>query len=259
MHESPDFSARQALFGGFNSWQTKEARSMKRLGASLAPKPIRKLESRQKQNGQASEMERSSFLRNEKIQEDEVPFHHHWKVGVHGHKGAYYVKLPGGKVERISGEKEELRLAIVECRNLPQMDMGADTTAEDRAKGIGISCDAFCTVTLGDQKRKTAVVHDTLNPEFGESFVFILTDHTDERAEITRRLSDMTLLRFEVQDWDDGGDSDFVGMCELTMEDLYTRDQQGRFQYIDTWIDLCNEDGSPAKIRLVRHLFSKFA
>jgi hypothetical protein len=37
------------------------------------------------------------------------------------------------------------------------------------------------------------------------------------------------------------------------MEELYAKDHLGRFQYIDTWIELCNEDGSPAKIRLVTH------
>jgi len=35
------------------------------------------------------------------------------------------------------------------------------------------------------------------------------------------------------------------------MTELSARDEKGRFQYIDTWIDLCNEDGSRAKIRLV--------
>lgn len=183
---------------------------------------------------------------------DEVPFHFHWRVGVHRHKGELYIKLPGGRVDAISGEKEELRLAIVEARYLPQMDMGANTSAEDRAAGIGCSCDAFVTVQLGNEKRKTDVVRDKLDPYFGENFVFVITDHTDERAEIERRLTDMTKLHIEVHDWDEGGDFDFVGMCELNMEELYTKDSKGRFEYIDRWIDLCEEDGSPAKIRLVK-------
>jgi hypothetical protein len=159
-----------------------------------------------------------------------------------------------GRVDALKGEKEELRLAVVEARNLPQMDMGADTSAEDRAKGIGMSCDAFVAVQLGDQTRKTSVVRDSLNPYFGDNFTFTITDHTNERAEITRRLSDMSKIRFEVQDWDEGGDTDFVGMCEIDMHELYAKDSRGRFQYIDFWIDLCNEDGSPAKIRLVLQL-----
>jgi hypothetical protein len=68
-------------------------------------------------------------------------------------------------------------------------------------------------VQLGEQKRKTDVVRDTLDPYFGARFSFVLTDATDERAEIVRRLSDMSVLRIEVRDWDDGGDTDFVGMC----------------------------------------------
>lgn len=210
----------------------------------MAPKPIRKIE--KKTNGNESD-----FTRKKKSDKEEVPFHFHWRVGVHRHKNELYIKLPGGRVDRLTGDKEELRFAIVEARNLPQMDMGADASAEDRAAGIGVTCDAFATVHLGEQKRQTDVVRDTLNPCFGENFTFIITDHTDERAEITRRLSDMTRLRIEVHDWDDGGDCDFVGMCELSMEELYTKDSKGRFQYIDTWIDLCNEDGTPAKIRLV--------
>ena len=230
----------------------------------MPPRPSRKINESDKppdgqlpcgSGSQGAGGERSGFVRKNKSkkQEDEIPFHHHWRVGVHRHKGDIYVKLPGGKVEQLKGEREELCLLVVEARNLPQMDMGADTSAEDRAAGIGITCDAFVTVQLGEQKRKTDVVRDTLHPYFGARFSFVLTDATDERAEIVRRLSDMSVLRIEVRDWDDGGDNDFVGMCELSMEELYAKDHLGRFQYIDTWIDLCNEDGSPAKIRQVTH------
>ena len=225
--------------------------------SGMPPKPIRKVatgDATGPPEGQGPGGDRTSFLKKKKKQEEEVPFHHHWRVGVHRHKGDIYVKLPGGRVEQLKGEKEELCLGVVEARHLPQMDMGADTSAEDRAAGIGVTCDAFVTVQLGEQKRKTEVVHDTLSPYFGASFVFVLTDHTDERAEIARRLSDLSVLRIEVRDWDDGGDTDFVGMCELPMEELYTKDHMDRFQYIDTWIDLCNEDGTPAKIRLVTHV-----
>jgi hypothetical protein len=44
-------------------------------------------------------------------------------------------------------------------------------------------------------------------------------------------------------------------MCELNMDELYTKDSKGRFEYIDRWIDLCEEDGSPAKIRLVKQSY----
>jgi hypothetical protein len=220
----------------------------------MAPKPICKtsFQSRGLQNSQPpANAAQPTPLRSKKNKEGEE-FHHHWRIGVHRYNGELYIKLPGGRVDGpLSGEKEELRLAIVEAANLPQMDVGADATVEERALGIGVTCDAFVTVTLGDQKRKTSVIRDTLNPFFGENFVFVLADHTDERAEITRRLSDLTTLRFEVRDWDDGGDTDFVGRVDLKMEELYERDSMGRFQYIDKWIDLCNEDGTPAKIRLV--------
>lgn len=220
----------------------------------MPPKPIRKLAPRGNVSGKDHSdnvSERIGFLKRKNQKEDELPFHHHWRVGVHRHKDEIYIKLPGGRVERLLGEKQELRLTVVEARNLPQMDMGADASAEDREKGIGVTCDAFVKIQLGEEKRKTNVVRDTLDPHFGENFVFVLTDFTDERAEIARQLSDRRTVRIEVHDYDDGGDTDFVGMCELDMTELSARDEKGRFQYIDTWIDLCNEDGSRAKIRLV--------
>ena len=181
--------------------------------------------------------------------EEEESFHHHWRVGVHRHNATLYIKLPGGRVQTLKGEKEELRITVVEARGLPQMDMGAGTTEEERAQGIGVSCDPFVEVFLGDQKHTTSTVRDTLNPYWAESFVFILTDHTNERAEVNRQLCDMTKLRFEVRDWDEDGDFDFVGLCVIEMKELYTKDSKNRYQYIDQWVDLCNEDGSAAKIR----------
>ena len=83
---------------------------------------------------------RKSESRRAKKEEAES-FHHHWRVGVHRHNATLYIKLPGGRVQTLKGEKEELRITVVEARGLPQMDMGAGTTEEERAQGIGVSCD----------------------------------------------------------------------------------------------------------------------
>lgn len=52
-------------------------------------KPIRKV-----QGGGAAPTERTFTKKKQKA--DELPFHHHWRVGVHRHKGELYIKLPGG-------------------------------------------------------------------------------------------------------------------------------------------------------------------
>ena len=52
------------------------------------------------------------------------------------HNATLYIKLPGGRVQTLKGEKEELRITVVEARGLPQMDMGAGTTEEERAQDL---------------------------------------------------------------------------------------------------------------------------
>jgi len=140
--------------------------------------------------------------------------------------GKHYIELPGGGSAPVVLERQEIHLEVLECKGLPQMDVGAGVSKvgtntshavpqrgpasppsrspadslhpllqEDRAKGIGISADPFVVVTLGNVSKQTDVVRDTLDPLFDFSAIFILADAKDERAEIQRKLSDMTQAR----------------------------------------------------------------
>jgi hypothetical protein len=43
-----------------------------------------------------------------KSKDEELPFHHHWRIGVHRHKGELYIKLPGG-TERVLAPRHKLQ------------------------------------------------------------------------------------------------------------------------------------------------------
>ena len=128
-----------------------------------------------------------------------------------GEDGSHHIRLPGGGSAPIVMERQEIHLEVVEAKGLPQMDVGAGVSKEDRAKGIGIAADPFVVVSLGEVSRKTDVVRDSLNPTFDYHATFILAEASDERAEIARKLSDMSEIKLRVEDWDEDGTPDFIG------------------------------------------------
>ena len=56
----------------------------------------------------------------------------------------------------------------------------------------------------------------------------------------------MTKLRFEVRDWDEDGDFDFVGLCVIEMKSCTQRTRRTAISTLTSG-GLCNEDGSAAK------------
>ena len=71
-----------------------------------------------------------------------------------GEDGAHHIQLPGGGSAPIVMERQEIHLEGVEAKGLPQMDVGAGVSKEDRAKGMGISADPFVVVSLGEVRKR---------------------------------------------------------------------------------------------------------
>lgn len=166
-----------------------------------------------------------------------------------GEDGGHYIRLPGGDSAKIVMERQEIHLEVVEAKGLPQMDVGAGVSKEDRARGVGVSADPFVVVSLGAVSRKTDVVRDSLNPTFSFTATFILAEASDERAEISRKLSDMSEIKLRVEDWDEDGSPDFIGLATLPVAELAKKDPMGRFQFIDLWLPLMLEDGAEPRVR----------
>ena len=59
-----------------------------------------------------------------------------------------------------------------------------------------------------------------------------------------RQLSDMSVLRLSVFDWDPDGSEDFIGLVHIPVTEFHADDPLGRSVFVDGWYDLCKEDGS---------------
>jgi len=85
-----------------------------------------------------------------------------------------------------------VKVTVVRCRNLDSKDMN------------GFS-DPYVILIFNEKKKKTKVVRKSLDPEFGESFLF------------NCRVALVKTLRIEVYDWDRVGKDEFIGMNHVEL------------------------------------------
>ena len=124
-------------------------------------------------------------------------------------------------------ECPKLLVKVICGKNLPMMD------------GIIGSCDPYCQVLFGDpdfsewKKYQTNVVHQRLDPEWHETFMYPVRKHlmdavmrsTEHGKSDQENLETCTypLLRFKVFDYDQFNKHDLVGLCDMDLTDLLIR------------------------------------
>jgi hypothetical protein len=109
---------------------------------------------------------------------------------------------------------------------------GRNLAARDRT---GLS-DPFAVVTVGRERCKTAHITQTLDPVWGEEFIFeVLPSHT--------------VIRCSVWDWDKVGSSEFMGHAHINLSEL--KDEMPFIDWVPLGIRANDGKGSSSRVETV--------
>ena len=129
----------------------------------------------------------------------------------------------GSDDEGVAGEPNELRVVVSAARNLAAADAGFFSATK--------SSDPYVTLAYRGRVKKTAVVKCTLNPTFGEKFVFLLSDRAAKGERLDAIVGNTDELVVTVKDQDPFSSDDNLGTVKLDVSNLTTR-------YTGKWFDL---------------------
>ena len=121
-----------------------------------------------------------------------------------------------------------LHVRVIEAKNLPKMDAG----------GL---CDAYCKLSVGNEKFKTRKIDKSLNPMFRQDFHFQIEHFATDK------------LVLQVFDYDRGSRDDLVGDIEVFVKDLapgavieqWYGLRKSISSQIRLWLHLSQEDDEP--------------
>ena len=129
----------------------------------------------------------------------------------------------GSDDEGVAGEPNELRVVVSAARNLAAADAGFFSATK--------SSDPYVTLAYRGRVKKTAVAKRTLNPTFGEKFVFLLSDRAAKGERLDANVGNTDELVVTVKDQDPLSSDDNLGTVKLDVSNLTT-------SYTGKWFDL---------------------